>query len=57
MNSQQLIDVGWRLARPCLLLNEAALDEPIVWTFRDAEPWIEVLLSPKGQFEMRERIS
>lgn len=30
MNSQQLIDVGWRLARPCLLLTEAALDEPIV---------------------------
>ena len=29
----------------------------IVWTFRDAEPWLEVLLSPAGKFEVRERIS
>lgn len=48
---------GWHFPWADKDWDDLRLHTLIVWTFRNVEPWIEVLMSPQGQFEVRERIT
>ncbi len=48
---------GWPLSWADETYDEQKDAKLVLRTYRESEPWVEVLLSPDGDFELRERIT
>ena len=48
---------GWHFPWPDGDWDDLLPQQLIIWTFEDAEPWLEIWRNTKGQFHLKERIT